>query len=131
VSVWGNFNGATTPPAGTPDLAIRWSPEDSQHRVYADGQEVFNGGHSYYDCHRWCQNKYRLTSTMMLPIYSAYETHIREVDPCDEEDEEPEPSPPPAQCAPAAPVAPEPSGPPDPVAPAVTNRFRKPDAQRK
>ena len=72
MSVWGNYQSQVTLPPGVPDVRIRWSPEDGAHRVYADGQEVFVSAEGYYPAHRWCQNKWRLTSSMMLPVYSDY-----------------------------------------------------------
>ena len=136
MSVWGNY--ATTANTVPPGLRIRWSPDDKQHRVFLDDQELF-ADPQYYPCHRWCQNHFRLTSTAMMPVYEAYEGHIREVDPGDQEDEPadqgeppvPEPAAQPS-AAPVADVAPEPSAPAAPVSPAEPvpekppNRFRKP-----
>lgn len=71
MSIWLTHPGSTPPPPGTPELFIERIAE-REHRVLADGVPVHSAP-TYYDCHLWCQNTYRLTSTMMLPVTAAYE----------------------------------------------------------
>lgn len=70
MSVWSTYQGAISLPPGTPELEIR--RRDGEHVVIADGEQV-HSTQFYTDAHRWCQNTYRLTTTMALPLVGAYE----------------------------------------------------------
>lgn len=69
MSVWSTYQGAISLPPGTPELEIR--RRDGEHVVIADGEQV-HSTQFYTDAHRWCQNTYGLTSSMMLPVYQSY-----------------------------------------------------------
>lgn len=131
MSVWGNYNSGPKPPAGTPDVRIRWVSGQRLWQVYADGQLVYSTAEGYYPAHRWCQNQWRLTSTMMLPIYQDYDADVRLQEPEEEEgaefSEELQPAPE-LQPTPQPALVGAETGPPAPLGSAQKpqNKYRKP-----
>lgn len=73
-SVWDGYDGVVSIPAGTPDLKIRADKDPYRVCVYADGKLV-HSAEQYPDAHLWTMNEYRLTSTMMLPVYEDFAAH--------------------------------------------------------
>ena len=135
MSVWNTYANGPKPPAGTPDIAISWQPDTGHHHVYADGRLVYVAEQGYYPAHRWCQNTYRLTSTMMLPVYTAYQMDLRakeaeQPEECEPELQQeteqcPQPLPPAAGRQPPDPGLPG-SGVPPASASRPPNKYRKP-----
>lgn len=74
MSVWDTYSGSVSLPPGTPNIEIRMGVT-GLHRVVVDGATA-HGAPTYRECHRWVQNEYRLTSTMMLPVYADYEASL-------------------------------------------------------
>lgn len=70
MSVWSAYTGTISLPPGTPDIQIRRT-DSGEYEVLANGTRA-ELHPSYQDAHRWCQNTFRLTSTMMLPVYQDY-----------------------------------------------------------
>jgi hypothetical protein len=77
VSVWDNYQGSTRLPPGTPQIEIH--PTATGAAVVINGQQPPAHTGQYTECHRWVQNTYRLTSTMMLPVFDAYASLLGEV----------------------------------------------------
>lgn len=76
MSVWQNHQGGISLPPGTPNIEIHPTPTGACV-VVIDGNPTPTTG-TYQQCHRWVQNNYRLTSTMMIPVYAAYEAMLPE-----------------------------------------------------
>lgn len=74
MSVWDSWSGGVSLPPNTPNIEIRVGAT-GVHRVLVDGQPAHSAP-TYHECHRWAQNNYRLTSTMMLPVYDDYERSL-------------------------------------------------------
>lgn len=79
MSVWDNYQGGISLPPGTPNIEIHPTPTGAA--VVINGQQPPAHTGSYRECHLYVQNTYRLTSTMMLPVYAAYEALLPDVAP--------------------------------------------------
>lgn len=71
MSVWDGYQGAVTPPPGTPSIEIRRTPQGG-HTVLVSSRAAHQC-QGYQQARLWVQNTYRLTSTMFLPIHADYQ----------------------------------------------------------